>query len=378
MITCKCTGRFKAKDSTRIVGYRIEDTHGESIKISPDNLKKAIKRKELRVINLSLTSDNRLIKRTPTMQEQTDFSLLQMQNKHLALEKQAITEAKEKIEREKIKQNLLAKPEEIEVLNILNKKSSNSTNSSMVANYLEDLYGLKIIKAHVTEENDIFGCGKIPFYINPGSKQNKIGILTNLGITQNGESIKSLGGEILSKYTINSGNKDGKTELDRVIQSKINTMYSSEVTLSFLLKFVAILKENSCEVNIIDLCNRLYELVKELNKTIVLCYGYEEDVDNTGDLVYETVFRYDTEIRIYDDNLSIHSYIEDQEIIQIKFKLYKGYKLKIIRLYDWKNQRETEEILGIDIDSNSKDSYKSGITKIEQFLDRIKQLETGK
>ena len=71
MLKVKCIQKFKDKKNT-IIGYRIIDQNGNTTDISSESLKQAIKQGELEVINLTLTSDNRLIDKaitqTPTQQ----------------------------------------------------------------------------------------------------------------------------------------------------------------------------------------------------------------------------------------------------------------------------------------------------------------------
>lgn len=60
MITVKCIEKFR-NTSGQIIGYRLQDINGQTQESSADNLKKAIKNNQVHVVNLTLTSDNRLI-----------------------------------------------------------------------------------------------------------------------------------------------------------------------------------------------------------------------------------------------------------------------------------------------------------------------------
>ena len=60
MITVKCIGKIRDK-SGKIIGYRLQDINGQTQEASAESLKKAIKNKVIHVINLRLTSDNRLV-----------------------------------------------------------------------------------------------------------------------------------------------------------------------------------------------------------------------------------------------------------------------------------------------------------------------------
>lgn len=60
MITVKCIGKLRDK-SGKIIGYRLQDINGQTQEASADSLKKAIKNKVIHVVNLRLTSDNRLV-----------------------------------------------------------------------------------------------------------------------------------------------------------------------------------------------------------------------------------------------------------------------------------------------------------------------------
>lgn len=59
MIKIRCIEKFR--NSNSICAYKIEDEEGTSIVVKPEQLKKAIKNKEVTVTNLKLTSDDRLI-----------------------------------------------------------------------------------------------------------------------------------------------------------------------------------------------------------------------------------------------------------------------------------------------------------------------------
>lgn len=60
MITVKCIGKIRDK-SGKIIGYRLQDINGQTQEASAESLKKAIKNKVIHVVNLRLTSDNRLV-----------------------------------------------------------------------------------------------------------------------------------------------------------------------------------------------------------------------------------------------------------------------------------------------------------------------------
>lgn len=63
MVEVTCTYTFRNKNGG-IVGYRIQDRNGEVRDIKKDVLKDLIKRHEIMVNNLTLTSDNRLVSKT--------------------------------------------------------------------------------------------------------------------------------------------------------------------------------------------------------------------------------------------------------------------------------------------------------------------------
>ena len=60
MIQAKCIQKFRDKTG-KIYGYRLIDLNGQTQDVRPENLKQAIKAKQINIINLTLTSDNRLI-----------------------------------------------------------------------------------------------------------------------------------------------------------------------------------------------------------------------------------------------------------------------------------------------------------------------------
>lgn len=63
MIDIKCINKFKDAQG-RIIGYRIQDTNGTIRDVRPQELKNAIINKQVNVINLTLTSNNRIIDKT--------------------------------------------------------------------------------------------------------------------------------------------------------------------------------------------------------------------------------------------------------------------------------------------------------------------------
>ena len=63
MIQAKCVQKFR--DNTgKIYGYRLQDLNGKTQDVQPDNLKAAIRNKQIHIVNLTLTSDNRLVDTT--------------------------------------------------------------------------------------------------------------------------------------------------------------------------------------------------------------------------------------------------------------------------------------------------------------------------
>ena len=63
MIQAKCIQKFR--DNTgKIYGYRLQDINGKTQDVQPDNLKNAIRNKQINVVNLTLTTDNRLVDTT--------------------------------------------------------------------------------------------------------------------------------------------------------------------------------------------------------------------------------------------------------------------------------------------------------------------------
>ena len=79
MITLKCIGRYK--ENGRIVGYQLADEHGNTRIVRSNKLKNAIARGEALVVNLTLTSDGRLIQRLeskPKTANDRNFVILDM------------------------------------------------------------------------------------------------------------------------------------------------------------------------------------------------------------------------------------------------------------------------------------------------------------
>ena len=64
MIAVRCIEKFRDKNNV-IIGYRLQDSQGVTKDVYPDQLKVAIRNQQITVINLTLTSDNRLVDNTP-------------------------------------------------------------------------------------------------------------------------------------------------------------------------------------------------------------------------------------------------------------------------------------------------------------------------
>lgn len=60
MIQCKCIQKFRDNQG-KIYGYRLIDLNQQIQDVTPDDLKRAIQNNQVNVINLTLTSNNRLI-----------------------------------------------------------------------------------------------------------------------------------------------------------------------------------------------------------------------------------------------------------------------------------------------------------------------------
>lgn len=82
MITCNCIGKFRNRNNV-IYKYRLVDIYGNIQDIDPIQLKNAIASQSLRVLNLRLTSDGRLIDVLPANmnKKQRAFSRLDKETK---------------------------------------------------------------------------------------------------------------------------------------------------------------------------------------------------------------------------------------------------------------------------------------------------------
>ena len=63
MIQAKCIQKLR-DNKGKIYGYRLIDINGKTQDVEPENLKKAIRNKQIHIVNLTLTSDNRLVDTT--------------------------------------------------------------------------------------------------------------------------------------------------------------------------------------------------------------------------------------------------------------------------------------------------------------------------
>lgn len=60
MVQARCIDRYYS-GSGRITGYLLQDLEGGTLEINADELKHAIRCKQINVVNLRLTNDNRLM-----------------------------------------------------------------------------------------------------------------------------------------------------------------------------------------------------------------------------------------------------------------------------------------------------------------------------
>ena len=60
MIQALCLQKFRNKNN-QIIGYRLQDRNGNTLDVKSEYLKQAIKNKQINILNLTLTSDNKLI-----------------------------------------------------------------------------------------------------------------------------------------------------------------------------------------------------------------------------------------------------------------------------------------------------------------------------
>lgn len=60
MIQAKCIDKFRDANN-KIIGYRLIDLNGQTQDVKSENLKRAIENKQINIVNLTLTSDYRLV-----------------------------------------------------------------------------------------------------------------------------------------------------------------------------------------------------------------------------------------------------------------------------------------------------------------------------
>lgn len=82
MIYAKCTMKFRDKTS-KIMGYRLVDLKGQKQNIKPEILKAAIKNGQISVVNLTLTSDNRLIDTSDKQYQQKKIDSTSVDEMHV-------------------------------------------------------------------------------------------------------------------------------------------------------------------------------------------------------------------------------------------------------------------------------------------------------
>lgn len=75
MIECTCVEKFRNKSGV-IIGYRLKDATGNLMDFDANDVKNGIRNKEVRIDNLTLTSDDRIIDKNPVQKQNTnDFDM---------------------------------------------------------------------------------------------------------------------------------------------------------------------------------------------------------------------------------------------------------------------------------------------------------------
>ena len=69
MIQALCLQKFRNKNN-QIIGYRLQDRNGNTLDVKSEYLKQAIRNKQINILNLTLTSDNKLIDKAYKPQKQ--------------------------------------------------------------------------------------------------------------------------------------------------------------------------------------------------------------------------------------------------------------------------------------------------------------------
>ena len=165
MFQAKYIQKFRNKNN-QIIGYRLQDSNGYTKDVTSDQLKQAIKNHQITIINLTLTSDNRLIdtttpqsqqKQQPKISEEQKIKDMILKAKTLGLPvKEIPTYCKHKCYRlsQSPTQHLVYIPDDVTRLNI------NSENL-FFTDYIKQLQGtLKVVGGkNLTDAAGIFyGC----------------------------------------------------------------------------------------------------------------------------------------------------------------------------------------------------------------------------
>ena len=79
MLTVTCIQKFRDRHN-QIYAYRLQDFQGNTRDVYSDQLKQAIRNNKINIVNLTLTSDNRLVSTTPTQSKTSKISNEQLQS----------------------------------------------------------------------------------------------------------------------------------------------------------------------------------------------------------------------------------------------------------------------------------------------------------
>lgn len=163
MIQAKCVEKFRDKNN-HIYGYRLKDSQGNTKDVGTDQLKNAIKNGQINILNLTLTSDNRLVDTTPNksksvsqqsqISEEQKIQNLILKSKALGITKEIPTACGHHctLISKSETQHIIYIPDDVEILNGIK-----YTNLAFTE-HIRDLQGtIKVIGGHnIQDATDMF------------------------------------------------------------------------------------------------------------------------------------------------------------------------------------------------------------------------------
>ena len=310
MLQVKCTQIFRDSKG-KIFGYRLKDvTDKKEVDVKPDNLKQAIKAGKLNVINLTLTSDNRLI-RKEAKSDLKDIGAAPVQHLY---KKESFIEEIDNIVRtmgEKIRQ-LGCEDAEYDWYNTDTDSDKNLSIDANI-NYIyrpEDIYAYEVSIYSELRPKDKEGSIEIRLNVHNRNDFDCIGEVDELAVESKVEA------QLIHKKTINQFQKACNQFIDKFSKWLDKPDIKSKVLRDIFggTKFESKLDIINGDNIGVDRYNNFIRLYASL---LTIDISYEYSGNNTGLYIVKLEFNIDDDFKIYLDRNNI-----DKDSIDMAYSIF--------------------------------------------------------